>query len=153
VSKPKYASAETVLSGDGAKQIGGRWNDRGLALVYASENSSLAILETLANVAVEELSKPLSILKILIPDDLEIETLNVRRLPRNWQEAGNPVCATIGSTWIRAATHLALRAPSAVNPLESTILLNPAHPGIRRCRIRRPTEVLLDQRLLWLVKA
>jgi RES domain-containing protein len=44
---PDYEADD--LSGAGAKQTGGRWNERGLPLLYASESRALACLETVVH--------------------------------------------------------------------------------------------------------
>ena len=40
-----------MLSGEGAARYGGRWSPKGMRAVYCSENSSLAALEVLVNLA------------------------------------------------------------------------------------------------------
>jgi RES domain-containing protein len=40
---------DQVLSGQGAKKYGGRWNSKGIAMVYASESLELALLEALVH--------------------------------------------------------------------------------------------------------
>jgi RES domain-containing protein len=47
ICAPRYA--DTAYSGEGAR-IGGRWNSKGRAVVYASESISLAVLEQLVHV-------------------------------------------------------------------------------------------------------
>ena len=39
----------TAFSGEGAAKTGGRWNSRGVAVVYTSATRSLAALETLVH--------------------------------------------------------------------------------------------------------
>jgi len=39
--------ADTAFSGDGARLYGGRWNRKGVPLVYAAGSQSLAMLEML----------------------------------------------------------------------------------------------------------
>lgn len=153
LTKRKYDSPEAILSGEGAKQGGGRWNEPGLPLVYASENPSLAILENLARLSTEdEFPKRYVIVSVDIPDDAPLESVPLHRLPHDWRSFYNPECIRIGSDWIRAASHLVLRAPAAVNPLDANILLNPAHPDIKRCRVGRPVDVAFDPRLISLIR-
>jgi len=45
IVKEKYAG--TAFDGEGAMRFGGRWNSRGVRVVYASGSISLAALETL----------------------------------------------------------------------------------------------------------
>ena len=37
------------MTGAGAKLTGGRWNEKGVSVVYAAENRSLACLETIVH--------------------------------------------------------------------------------------------------------
>lgn len=151
ITKKKYATRQAVLSGSGARETGGRWSDPGLPLIYASENASLALLETLVQTSVQRLPKNLVIVQITIPENAKSETINVADLPADWKSIGNPKCVTLGSAWQRAKRTLFLRVPSAVNPLESNILLNPSHAGIRDCRVGKPIPLHFDPRLLTLL--
>jgi RES domain-containing protein len=45
----KARHAATAFSGKGAADNGGRWNSRGVAVVYASITKSLAVLESLVH--------------------------------------------------------------------------------------------------------
>jgi RES domain-containing protein len=45
---PKYATEHDVLTGEGARQHGGRWNPPGVAVVYASLTPETAMAEALA---------------------------------------------------------------------------------------------------------
>lgn len=45
---PKYARESDILSGEGSRLNGGRWNPIGLAAVYASLSPETAMAETLA---------------------------------------------------------------------------------------------------------
>jgi len=47
IVKAKHAA--TAFSGEGAAKTGGRWNSRGVPVVYASSTKSLAALETLVH--------------------------------------------------------------------------------------------------------
>ena len=113
------ASVEGMLSGEGAARYGGRWNPRGMPAVYCSENSSLAALEVLVNLARPSTFPSYCVLDLEVPDGAIF-------MPRE------PVGDTrqAGAELLR--THLALAAPSAVNPLERNIVISPAHPDFIR---------------------
>jgi len=58
-STPLYATEEDLVTGEGSKQNGGRWNPPGIAVVYASVSPEVAMAETLAHnryygIAIEE---------------------------------------------------------------------------------------------------
>lgn len=45
----KYSTEADLLSGEGAKRNGGRWNPVGIAMIYASDTPETAMAETLAH--------------------------------------------------------------------------------------------------------
>ncbi len=45
---PRYANETDILTGEGSKRHGGRWNPAGIAMVYASLSPETAMAETLA---------------------------------------------------------------------------------------------------------
>src|SRR5437763_631733 len=48
-STPKYATEDDLLTGDGSRRFGGRWNPIGIAVVYAALTPETAMAETLAH--------------------------------------------------------------------------------------------------------
>ncbi len=58
------------LSGEGAKRTGGRWNEKGAAVVYASENRALACLETMVHLNAGGLPLNRYLVAVTIPDDV-----------------------------------------------------------------------------------
>jgi len=152
ITKRRYSSPEIVLSGSGAREQGGRWNETGLSLVYASENASLALLETLVQASLQRLPKSLAIVRITLPDSLSVRTIAAADLPASWKTIGDNRCTAIGSEWIRSGATAVLRVPSAVNPLENNLLLNPAHAAIAKCRVGKPIPLEFDARLLSFVR-
>ena len=151
VTKRRHSSTERILDGEGARE-GGRWNRPGLALVYASENSSLGILETLVHVSERYLPKSLVAVSIRIPEDAGIRRVAAAELPKNWREIDSPRCVALGSAWIESCSELVLRVPSAANSIEENILLNPLHPDIRRCQTGEPIPLAFDPRIVALVR-
>jgi RES domain-containing protein len=48
-STPEYAKETDLLTGEGARLLGGRWNPIGIAMIYASLTPEIAMAETLAH--------------------------------------------------------------------------------------------------------
>ena len=125
-----------------------RWNEPGLPIVYASETSSLALLETLVHTSVHFLPKSLVLVRIVIPDDASVREIRTTALHDGWRESGFPQCAAVGTQWLRAGESLVLRVPSATNPFEANILLNPRHAEMKRCKLGTASPLVFDPRLL-----
>ena len=47
----KAVHADDAFSGEGARRGGGRWNSKGVRIVYTSESLSLATLEVMVHTA------------------------------------------------------------------------------------------------------
>ena len=115
IARSEHAgSVEDMLSGDGAARYGGRWNPKGMPAVYCSENSSLAALEVLVNLARPSTFPSYRVLDLDLPDGSIVV-------------APAPVADTRQAGAELLPLHLAITAPSAVNPLERNIVINPAH--------------------------
>ena len=66
----------TSLDGMGGLYGPGRWHRKGSLVIYASEHASLAAWEKIVHVAsFENLSTNLLLVKIEIPDQIEIQTV------------------------------------------------------------------------------
>lgn len=142
------------LSGAGSRVHGGRWNRKGTALVYTSESRALAVLEYLVHVPMALAPAGLGILRIDVPDNIEVKTVQATSLPRNWKAYPPPQdLAAIGTKWALSNETLLLRVPSAMVDDEFNVLINPTHPEFRRVRPHRPEPFVLDQRLLRQTKA
>jgi RES domain-containing protein len=139
-----------ALDGEGARRAGGRWNSKGVPVVYTAGSLSLATLELFVHVRPFLLSgrSRLTIIEILIPDAVRIEQLKLAKLPSGWRRYPAPVALQrIGDAWIRSARTLLLRVPSAVTLGEYNYLINPSHPDISRLVVRAPVPFLSDRRL------
>jgi RES domain-containing protein len=143
----KQRHAATAFTGEGAARTGGRWNSRGVPVVYTSATKSLAALETLVH-----LNPPVSFKYVVFRlefDPALIESLPLRRLPAGWRtEPPPPFTKSIGDGWVRAGRSAVLALPSVLIPGETNYLLNPAHPDFRKISIRKPEAFVFDPRLL-----
>ncbi len=138
---------ETAFSGEGARLYGGRWNRRGVSLVYTAGSQSLAMLEML--VQDEPLRARYVMIPATIPKGLKIERVSLDDLPAGWRDrAAREQLQAIGTDWAKRTTSAVLAVPSAVIPAETNYLLNPLHPGFARIDIGDPREFITDLRLI-----
>ncbi|MEZ4600231.1 MAG: RES family NAD+ phosphorylase [Syntrophotaleaceae bacterium] len=136
------------LSGEGARLFGGRWNSKGVPMIYTAAAASLAVLETLVHMSMDVFPENLVMVTMEIPDEF-IETLDPRQLPKNW--ATYPASAEvneIGDAWAKNETSLGLLVPSAILPQENNLIINPRHPQAGTIKIVAIDPYQVDRRLL-----
>jgi RES domain-containing protein len=141
----RYSSE--AASGEGARLFGGRWNSRGVRVVYASTSLALAAVETFVNL--EPNLRPADLVSIEgeIPDALGIGRLDSGILPANWYQTRDESLRRFGDDWIREEKQSALLVPSAAILGEWNVLLNPAHPEFGRIRFLAPRPFPFDARM------
>ncbi len=136
------------LSGSGARLYGGRWNHRGVPLVYTSESRSLATVEFLVHVSLPNPPGDLSMATLEVPDGIAPKELDPSSLPKNWRGSPAPIeLADLGTQWARSNASLLLRVPSAVVEYEYNILINPMHEDASRVKLVKVVPCKLDERL------
>ncbi|GIK76263.1 MAG: hypothetical protein BroJett021_52510 [Chloroflexota bacterium] len=139
--------ARSAFSGEGARLYGGRWNPKGVPMVYTAANQSLAMLEML--VQDQPLRARYLMIEARIPSGATIDRVSVNDLPSDWRELGaRDKLQRIGAEWARRRSAAVLAVPSAIVPAESNYLLNPLHPDFKRIKIGKPGAVETDLRLI-----
>jgi len=137
------------LSGSGPRLYGGRWNPKGVGVIYTSENRALAALELFVHLSRVVIPPNLSLASIKIPDTASIKEITLKELPRNWRSfPAPPELAEIGASWIMTKGSLLLRVPSVIMPPEINVLINPAHPEMIGVRIKEVEPYSPDHRLM-----
>lgn len=145
--KEKHADSSRRLSGEGARQGGGRFNSPGRPVVYTSESLALAELEILVHLPTSRLLASYVAFRARLPDET-IETLDRTTLPSNWRESPVPHSVqAVGDAWLQSGSSLALRVPSAVVPAEDNVLINPEHSRFEEVTIEGPFDPDIDDRL------
>jgi RES domain-containing protein len=140
----RYAAA--AFSGEGARLYGGRWNRKGVPMVYTAGSRSLAVLEAL--VQDQPLRARYQMIPAMLPNDLEIECIAPDALPTNWRSlAAREELQAIGSEWAKGESTAVLAVPSAVIPAETNYLLNPLHPQFGMIEIGEAEQLVTDLRL------
>lgn len=146
ICRAKYAGE--AFTGHGAERTGGRWNLKGSPMIYASENLSLAVLELFVHLSPGVLPPDLVAIRGVLPDSVSITAIASAELPKNWRNYPAPAqLQTIGNRWLQSQTSLALIVPSAINPLENNILLNPAHPEMTKLKTYPAQPFQFDPRM------
>jgi len=126
----KSAERATDLSGLGSFKFGGRWNSKGVYVLYTSMNSSLAYLETLVHFNEPDVPPRLFISTIYINDnDKLVYELPDEQYPVTWQAQDNFENKLLGDQWMREKKFMVFKVRSAINPSEYNFLLNPLYPG------------------------
>ena len=139
--------AESAFSGEGARLYGGRWNRKGVPMVYTAGSQSLAMLEML--VQDEPLRARYAMIPAALPRNLKIERVGPDQLPTDWRDVGaREQLHAIGTEWANCRSSAVLAVPSVVIPTETNYLLNPRHPSFARIAIGKPETFVTDLRLI-----
>jgi RES domain-containing protein len=141
-------SAYPAYDGEGARRVGGRWNSKGIRVLYMSENRSLAVLEILVHLSGTLPDKYL-LGSADIPDNLPIERIAEQDLPDRWSTlAPGEQSATrrLGDAWVERQRSAVLSVPSVIVG-ERNFVLNPAHPDFVLIKLAEPEPFRFDLRL------
>ncbi len=136
------------LSGIGAKTVGGRWNFKGIAILYTSSSASLSMLECLAHFPPAFAPKDMAMATINIPENSILE-LNVSDMPDNWRGVPSPrQLKEMAYQWIKTQEFLILKVPSIIVPNESNYIVNPFHPDFSKVTLKEVSPFSFDTRVL-----
>jgi len=145
IAKQKYIND---LTGTGAKTVGGRWNPKGVAVLYTSTSASLSILEVLAHLPAAYFPDDMAIATIELPKEL-ISEIDIKKLPDNWNKTPAPITIqNFTMNWISQNECLGLLVPSIIIPKENNLLINPLHPDFNKVKLVKVEPFNFDTRLL-----
>ena len=124
-----------MMSGEGARLHGGRWNAPGTRMVYAGSARSLCALE----VVVAAYGVPLEAyyLAVIHLPDVLIERTSVLALPAGWDviDIEAPASEDWGENWAAEERSVAAQVPSVLVPEEFNVLINPLHADFARIQV------------------
>jgi RES domain-containing protein len=136
------------LSGEGARLFGGRWNAKGTRMVYCAATQSLACMEALVHLDLQDLPKDYQAVGIDIPDGVSMKRLAATGLPPDWKQVPGPESLKeLGTAWAASGKEAVLVVPSAVIPDELNYLINPDHPDVKLLRVLPAVPFVFDGRL------
>jgi RES domain-containing protein len=141
-----HSSRYPASNGRGAAINGGRWNPKGIEVIYAAASRPAAILEVLVHYAV--LPRDFVMTLIFMPDQLSIIEVPEHVLTPGWdQPIPIPATQEYGRQWIANSRSAVLRVPSAVVTSEWNYLLNVLHPDFRAIMFGPSEPFRFDPRL------
>ena len=145
ITKKEHAD----LDGMGGLFGPGRWHKKGNNVIYTSEHASLAAWEKIVHVAsFENLPYDLWLIKIDIPNSIEIQTVPKNILVPGWDDFPfSNETVDFGTSFLQKKEYLALKVPSVIIPDEFNVILNPLHPDIHKCRIISSEPFVFDKRI------
>jgi len=144
LSKSKYSSD---LTGKGAERSGGRWNNKGVAMIYTGESRALCTTEIAVHMPLGNIPMDYEIIFIEIPD-ASISEFDITTLPEDWRSFPHPhFTREIGDQFISDTICLVLKVPSAVVPGDFNYLINPYHKDFSSVKIVEIGSFEFDVRL------
>jgi len=143
----KAQFAGEAFSGEGARRFGGRWNSRGVPMVYCSSSLALAAIELFVHLEPNLQPDDLVSIEARLPEGEPARKLRLDELPPDWWTDDFEPLRTIGDGWIREKNSLALLAPSAALRTEWNVLVNPLHPAIAEIKVEEPQAFHFDARM------
>ena len=140
------------LSGTGAYNEGGRWNNVGVYALYTSESRALAALEVLVHVEESELPPNLYIMTIEIDDSAPIYEVKDSELPKAWRQPENIALKTLGDKLFGDNKYIGIKTRSAVMSNEYNYILKPLYPGYSNLiKVISVDDYNVDERLLKII--
>lgn len=137
------------LSGIGAALYGGRWNSKGVELIYTAANRSLAMAEVLVSLPLTYLPDDMVMCTLRVPENIPIATVDPLVLPTDWNSfPATSASRAIGDDFVKNSQYILLQVPSVVTVGDYNYLINPAHPDFRKIKIHSIAPFPFDKRFL-----
>lgn len=145
ICRAKYADD---LNGTGAKIAGGRWNSKGVALLYTSDSRALAMAEVAVHLPYAIVPDDFVVISIELPENCSIEEAIANDLPHDWDDFPiNNFTRFVGDDFVRKMECLVLKVPSAVVKGDFNYLINPFHKDFHKVKVVSKEPFIFDGRL------
>jgi len=136
-----------IFDPTGALLHGGRWNSVGIPVIYAAETYAGALLEVLVHANLSQPPKNHRVVRITIPDHVQIERVSADMVPR-WDAEDMVASRALGDQWVREKRSAVLSVPSVVTQgRECNLVFNLVHTQFRLIRAEEPEPIHWDERL------
>lgn len=144
-----HRSAYDPLDFTGAQIHGGRWNPRGVPVLYLSLTYAGGLLELLAHVSVPRRPPRYHVASLVdIPDDAGVTTLEPP-YPPGWDHPDDYRTARrLAASWLQAGEDLCVMVPSVPGaPVEHNLVINSAHAEFPRLEVVETIGPIYDPRI------
>lgn len=145
ICRAKFAAE--AFSGNGARRFGGRWNSRGVPMVYASSSLALAAIELFVHLEPNLQPDDMVSIAATLPKGEPALRMEPDQLPPGWWKDDFEPLRAIGDRWIHENISLAMEVPSAALRTEWNILVNPLHPAMAKIKVEKPQAFRFDARM------
>lgn len=149
IAAPEFAAtANEMMSGEGAFLFGGRWNSKGMQVVYLGSSLAQASMELLVHLGRAEVLQQYCKMEVLF-DEAQVLHIALEDLPADWAEPTMTAAVqAVGDAWVADQGSLILQVPSAVVVGEYNYLFNPLHPDSGNTSFGAITPFDFDHRIL-----
>lgn len=145
LSKSKFARE---LSGKGAERSGGRWNSKGVAVVYTSGSRALCVAEIAVHTGLGIVPDGYEMVTIEIPDKIPLFEVTADQLPKDWKSIPHPgKTQVLGDVLIKENKYPVIKVPSAVVQGDFNYLINPNHKDLQKIKTIKTEKFGFDERM------
>ncbi|MFT6915323.1 MAG: RES domain-containing protein [Motiliproteus sp.] len=149
IADPEFsATPDQMMSGEGAYLNGGRWNSKGVRVVYLGSSLAQASMELLIHLGRTDILNAFHKMEVTLAESL-VQHIDLTDLPADWATPSMaPSVQAVGDDWVADASSLVLQVPSAAIQGEYNYLYNPLHPDAGLAVFGLITPFDYDPRLL-----
>ncbi|NOY58390.1 MAG: RES family NAD+ phosphorylase [Calditrichaeota bacterium] len=141
VVKEKYL--DSAFDGEGARLYGGRWNSKGVSVVYTSDSLALCSLEIFVHLPSYTLLADYVYITVVFDSALVTEGSMID----GWDERPiSKISQTLGDQWVKEDLSAALRVPSVIMPDGHNYIININHPDFKKIKMGKPQPLNFDPR-------
>jgi RES domain-containing protein len=137
------------LDTTGSYSYGGRWNPKGVPVLYASLSFAGGLLELIAHSTAPRHPPRDHVASLIdIPDDGGVTVLRPP-YPAGWDHPDDYRTAhSLAESWLRSGDDLCLEVPSVPGaPIERNLVINARHPHFGRLQVVETVGPVYDERI------
>lgn len=136
------------LTGKGAEIAGGRWNSKGVPMLYTAASVSLCTVEVAVHLPLGLLPPDYNLIEIEVSAGALTTQIDAAKLPSDWRSLPHTnATQNLGDNFVREGRYMVMKVPSAVVAGEFNYLLNPLHKDFSKVKVVSTRPYHFDSRL------